>query len=621
MSKRLKVIMAAVVCTATATHARASEPGDLTALSLEELAQIQVTSVARAPQSLSDAAAAVFVITRDDIRRSGAPSLPEVLRLAPNLQVQRVDTNNYAISARGFNSFETANKLLVLVDGRSIYSTLFSGVLWDAQSLLLEDIERIEVISGPGGSLYGANAVNGVINIITRTAHDTTGPAVSAGVGSDESVLSMRIGGEAANAAWRAYLRGFDRGESDLPGGAGAGDGSRGVRGGFRADGAVANGDTWTLQAEMFDHEGPAEAGMTGGHLSGEWRRSLSSGEIRALAYVDASRRLNADADERILAANLDIQHSWTAGRHSVVWGGGVRHVENSLYASPSAPAYLDPPERGITLTNVFVNDQIALTPSLTLTAGAKLEDDSFAGPELLPNLRLAWRNPGGHLLWGAVSRAARTPNRIEQDFVAPGLLVADDFSREQVVAYEVGLRTAPHARYSLSVSAFYNEYEDLRTVTIHPVTILPLRFGNGAQGHSYGMEAWGAYEVTPDWRLSAGMFALEKSFELKPGEIDVGNLESTGDDPSYQLLLGSSSRLTESLDLDVHLRAVDDLPASGVDSYVEADVRLGWRLDNGLELSVTGRNLLEERRVESSDPSRARAFGRSVFAVLRAGF
>ena len=622
MKQRLTTIGAAIAVIAMATHARASEPGDLTELSLEELAEIQVTSVARGPQSLSDAAAAVFVITRADIRRSGAPNLPEVLRLAPNLQIQQVDANNYAISARGFNSFETANKLLVLVDGRSIYSTLFSGVLWDAQSLLLEDVERIEVISGPGGALYGANAVNGVINIITRTAHDTTGPAVSVGVGSDESVLSMRIGGQTGNAAWRAYLRGFDRSESDMLTGGGAGDDSQGLRGGFRADGTIMNGDAWTVQAEVFDHQGPVEAEMTGGHVSGEWRRSLSSGgQIQALAYVDASRRLNADADERIRTVNLDIQHSWTTGRHSVVWGGGVRHVENSLYAPATAPAYLDPPERGITLANVFVQDQIALSSSLTMTVGAKLEDDSFAGAEILPNLRLAWRNSGGHLLWGAVSRAARTPNRIEQDFVVPGLLVAEDFSREQVVAYEVGLRTAPHARYSLSVSAFYNDYEDLRTVTIHPDTILPLRFGNGGEGHTYGVEAWGAVEVTPNWRLSAGVATLEKSFDVKPGEIDISNLESTGDDPSYQVLLGSSSRLTESLDLDVRLRAVDELPISGVDSYVEADVRLGWRLDNGLELSVAGRNLLEDRRVEASDAARARAFGRSVFVTLRAGF
>ena len=181
-------------------------------------------------------------------------------------------------------------------------------------------------------------------------------------------------------------------------------------------------------------------------------RRDASGGQIQALAYVDASRRINAEADERIRTADVEVQHSWTTGAHSVVWGAGVRHVENSLYATPTAAAYLDPPERGITLANVFVQDQIALSPALTLTVGAKLEDDSFAGSEFLPNLRLAWRNSGGHLLWGAVSRAARTPNRIEQDFVVPGLLVAEDFSREQVVAYEVGLRTAPHALFAVGV-------------------------------------------------------------------------------------------------------------------------------------------------------------------------
>ena len=342
---------------------------------------------------------------------------------------------------------------------------------------------------------------------------------------------------------------------------------------------------------------------------------------MRAQAYYDDARRLSADADETVQTADLSVQHAFTAGRHAVVWGGGLRDVRNSLHATPGAPAFLDPAERRITLSTFFVQDQIALGQALTLTLGAKLENDSFAGSEFLPSVRLAWRAPAGDLYWGAISRAARTPNRIEQDFVIPGLLIAEDFEREQVVAYEAGFRTAPRAQFSLSVSAFYNDYEDLRTVTLHPVTILPLRFANGGEGHSWGLEAWGSYDLSARWRFSAGGAYLEKSFEVTPGQIDISNLASVGDDPKLHGFVEAHGWLSEAVDLSVRVRAADDLPVSGVEGYVQADARLSWHLPGGMELTLAGRNLLEEGHVETGDLARRRAFGRSASLQLRVGF
>lgn len=598
------------------------KPQDLTGLSLEELADIEVTSVSRRPEQLSQAAAAVFVITRDDIRRSGAASLPEVLRLAPNLQVQRVNTGDYAITARGFNSFETANKLLVLIDGRSVYTTLFSGVLWDAQGLVLENIERIEVISGPGGALYGSNAVNGVINVTTTRAVDSQGPAVSVHAGTEDRVLSLQQGGRLGDAgAWRLWATAFDRDESGFETGGGAGDGTTGVRVGGRADWRTGFGD-WTAQGDLYDHEVVGDVALRGGFLRGGWSRDLETGgQVQAHAYFDHTRRVSAGADETVSTLDVAVQHAFEAGRHAVVWGGGYRWIENSLVSAPASPAVLSPEERQITLGNLFVQDQITLTPALTLTLGVKVEESSFTGLEVLPNVRLAWVRGDGSLLWGAVSRAARTANRIDRDLTLPGFLVGGDFQSEQLTAYELGYRAQPAANLSLSISAFYNEYDDLRTVSPDPLTFLPLRFANGGEGHAAGVEAWASYEVSPRWRLDLGVANIHKDFQLKPGALDISNLASVGDDPEWQVLVGSRTQLTDALELDVRLRAVDDLPVADIDGYVEANVRLGYRLSNGVEIALIGSDLLNDERLETGDTARRRVFGRSVSVALRAGF
>lgn len=596
-------------------------------MSLEELSMVEVTSVSRRPQALADAAATIFVISADDIRRSGATSLPEVLRLAPNLNVQRQNAVEYAISARGFNGFETSNKLLVMVDGRSIYSTLHSGVFWDARDLMLEDIERIEVVSGPGGALYGSNAMNGVINITTRSARDTVGTLVSVGAGNEDVSAVLRHGGGlGGTGAWRAYVRAVSRDDSLRLTGGDATDAARTLGGGARLDWSAGVNEL-TLQGDAFDNEvavnedfSGTETRVSGHNVLGRWARPLAGGEFLAQVYFDRFERVEPGSVEDNDTWDVSVQHALDRGRHHLVFGAGYRSVQ-SRFVTSAGGAFLDPEELTLTLTNVFVQDQIALTDALTLTLGAKYEDNSFSGDEFLPNVRLAWSRPGGDLVWGAISRASRTPNRIERGLTLPGFLVGGTFQSESLTAYEAGYRANPLPRASFSISAFYNVYDDLRTVSLDPVTAFPLTFTNHGAGETWGIEAWGSYDLTDRWRISAGLSTLEKDFAIPAAGLDISGLASIGDDPGYQVLLRSRSQISDRLDLDVRLRAVDELQTTGTDGYVEADARLGWRLTDTLEMSLTGQNLIEERRVETGDPNRRRAFGRSVFAALRVSF
>jgi len=618
------VLLGAAAIAALATPAAAVET-DLSRLSLEQLADVEITSVSRRAEPVGEAAAAIYVISAEDIRRSGATSLPEVLRLAPNLQVQRVNAADYAISARGFNGFETSNKLQVLINGRSIYSTLQSGVFWDIRTPMLEDIERIEVISGPGGTLHGANAVNGVINIIMKTAAQTQGTLVAAGAGNEDRTLSLRHGGTMGeNATWRVYASAFDRDESFREKGGDATDATSGLRGGARADWALGAADNLMLTGEIFrnhmrvneDFSG-AKTHADGGHLLGSWTHGFATaGELMVQAYYDRVQLTEPLITETNDTYDLQAQQALTWGRHQIVWGGGYRSVKTEL-TSRVPGSFLDPSRRTVSLGNVFAQDEVTLTDALTLTVGVKYEDNSFSGDEILPNLRLAWRGGNGGLFWAAVSRAARTPNRIERDLRATGVLTGGDFQSERLTTYELGYRANPTPSTAISVSAFYNEYDNLRTVRPAPVTIVPFAFANDARGTTHGLEAWGSWDVAPSWRLSAGVSTLEKDFELKPGATDIAALASVGEDPSYQFLLKSQADLTDNVELDLRLRAVDELDRSGVDSYVEADARVGWRLNEQVEVAVTGQNLLDDLRLETADPQRRRAFGRSVYANL----
>lgn len=597
---------------------------DLRDLSLEELAEVEVTSVSRRAEPVSQAAASVYVITAEDIRRSGAPSLPDVLRLAPNLQVQRMNAGEYAITARGFNGFETSNKLLVLVDGRSVYSSLHSGVFWDSLNIMLEDIERIEVISGPGGTLWGANAMNGVINIITRSSRDTRGALVSVSIGDEDSRFAARYGRAFGNGTWRAFVTGFSREDTFRPTGGDATDALEGYRAGVRTDWSAGESQ-FTLQGVVFDTNTAEDdnytgdrINVTGGHILGRWTRAMAGGETQVQAYFDHANRHGLPFDETVQTADLHVQHArlWR-GRHQLVFGGGYRWISSELVTNPIFGSFLWPERETISLTNVFVQDQFALTEDLTLTLGIKFEDNSFTGQEWLPNARLAWRRPQGGLLWAAVSRATRTPNRIERGLAIPGFLEPQDFQSELLTAYELGYRAAPRPNLSFSVSAFYNVYDQLRTVSTTPVTVLPIYFSNAGAGETWGVEAWGSWQVDPRWRLSLGVQTLEKDLSA-PAGTDITGLVSQGQDPDYQVLLRSQWDVTDRLQFDAALRAVGELTT--VEEYVDLDLRLGWEVNDQVELSISGRDLLTDERIETWD-SRRRAFGRSVFATLTARF
>ena len=596
---------------------------DLSQLSIEELAQLPVRSASKREEPLSAAPTALYVITGEEIARSPANSVTEVLRLAPNLQVQQVNARDYAISARGFNGYETSNKLLVLLDGRSLYSTLHSGVFWELRQPLLEDIEQIEVISGSGGTLYGPNAVNGVINITTHDARDTLGGLVRGTLGSNEHTLGARYGfAIGANSALRIHGNAFDR--DGLRDGLGPDidDGYSGYQLGFRLDSGF-GGNVLTLQGNLFENDSDVLAGDgdRGGNFTLRWRREIDArSSLHVQAYYDHFRRrfqLVADALETM---DLEAQYNRSQGAHEIVAGFGVRTTRDQFVNNANAFA-LDPTSRRLWILNGFVQDRFALTPELSLTLGLKLERSSFSGVELLPNLRVAWHPDPGHLLWAAVSRAVRTPSRIDRNLVAaPFLVAATEFRSEKLIAFEAGYRGQPSGTTSVSVSVFFNLYDDIRTAELIAIP-LPVRLSNSLTGHSYGVEAWGNWQALPWWRLSAGVSLLGKSFRLEPGTTDTTGAAALGDDPSYQALLRSSMNLGDSVTLDAGLRAVDGLETPAIPAYVEADARLGWRVSDHLELFVAASNLLHRTHAESNDTNRAQLAERSVHAGTRLRF
>lgn len=602
----------------SALHAQSVE--DLQGLSIEELVQVEVTSASKRAEPLSEAPAAIYVISNDDIRRSGASSLPEALRLAPNLDVQRIDALQYSVSARGFAGYETSNKLLVLIDGRSVYSTLHSGVFWDLRQVFLEDVDQVEVISGPGGLLWGTNAVNGVINITSRSAADTQGALVRAAAGTLERTAGLRYGDAlGSSGAYRVYAAGYDR--EGLPAGRGGAlrDGGDGLRAGFRADWTGGGGD-FTLQGDIFDQSGNGDGGDSGHNLLARWNRSLGrNSSIEVQAYYDQFERRFSDVYDAFEAYDLAVQHNWTFGAHQIVWGAGIRATHDK-FINNANPFVLDPPSRTLWMGNVFAQDTWAIDEKLSLTGGLKLERTSFTGIEALPSVRLAWRPAPQTLFWTAASRAVRTPSRIDRQLVHPVILEAGTFRSERLTALEAGYRGQLSRGTSVSLSIFYNLYDGLRTTEPNPATFLPVRLSNGLKGHSYGVEAWGSAQVADWWRVSAGIRTLHKSFRLKAGRTDIENGISLGNDPDFQLLARSQMNLTDALELDVTLRGVDRRPDPRVSGYVDADARIGWALAPQLELYVAGTNLLHAKRDESGDADRGQLVRRSIVAGARFG-
>ena len=589
---------------------------DLNRLSIEELAQIKVTSVSKTEEPLSEAAAAIYVITQDAIRRSGAQTLPEILRLAPNLYVARQDANTYAITARGFNqSNGTANKLLVLIDGRVVYSPLFSGTFWDAQKTFIDDIDRIEVISGPGGTLWGANAVNGVINIITKDSILTRGVDVDASAGSLDQRLAARLGGSAgATGSFRVYGLDVAQGAMVRQNGDSARDSWNHLQTGVRAD-WHRGVDTMTVQGDAYRGTGMGlpsvlpSGEISGGNISGAWQRESTDGSaLRVQAYADRTRRLLVSGiDARLDQYALETQYNFSPlGRNAIVIGGGYRLTSDDFRPGPGT-VFLSPSSRKLDFANVFAQDAIALSKQFKLTIGTKIEHNTYTGVELMPDVRLAWTPARSITLWSAVSRAVRTPSRFDTDLVNRGILDGNpDFESEDLIAYELGYRGLLSPNVSLSVSAFHDSYERLRTVEASGPSTFPLILRNNMLGHTDGVEAWGDFSLRDWWRMSAGVATLHKDLRLAAGSRDVFGVAFAGNDPHYQWMARSDFDLARDIQLDLGLRSAGRLASPAVDAYTEADVRIGWQARKNVVLSVEGQNLLHARHVEFINPSLA---------------
>lgn len=590
-------------------------------MSIEELAQVQVTSVSKLAQPLSDAPAAIYVIGGEDIRRSIATSLPEALRLAPNLFVQRMDAHQYTVSARGFSGPETSNKLLALIDGRTIYSPLHAGIFWDIREPMLEDLDRIEVISGPGGTLWGPNAVNGVINITSKSALDTQGGVIRATAGARERTAAVRYGAALGESgAFRIYANGFDR--EGLPGGTAPDfpDASKGIRAGFRSDWA-GDANVITLQGDYFYNDLFAEGRDTGHNILGRWTHDFAEGSALQLqAYYDKLDRRFIGVRDHLETIDASAQHNLTIGAHQIVWGAGIR-TTHDLFVNMLNAFQLDPPSERLWVGNLFAQDSWALGGGVTLIGGVKLEQTSFTGVQVLPNLRVAWKPSEKALFWAAASRGVRTPSRIDHDLTFPGFLESKSFTMEELTAFEAGYRGQPWDGTSLSISIFYNLYDGLRTTELHPVTILPVRLDNGLKGHSYGIEAWGSHQVLPWWRLSAGVSTLHKDYHLKPGHFDLEQGISLGNDPDFHAMVRSQMSLADRIEIDLTLRGVDSLPNPRVKGYVDADARLAWNLDDRIELFMIGTNLFHKRRDESGYTDTGQSVVRSIAAGTRLRF
>jgi iron complex outermembrane receptor protein len=604
-----------------AAGAQPMRVADLADLSIEELGNIQITSVSKHAERLADAAASIFVITGEDIRRSGATRLPEAHRLAPNLEVARVSASSYAISARGFNN-TIDNKLLVLIDGRTVYTPLFSGVFWDVQDVMLEDVERIEVISGPGAALWGANAVNGVINVITRRAADTQGAFAYGRVGSLERGYGARYGATLGEGgSYRVYGRSFDIFNTSNANGATASDGWSKGQVGFRTDwGTAANG--FTLQGDAYrgslDQALGDDSRISGNNLLGRWNRDLADwGQLQVQSYFEHTERdIPGTFAEHLDIFDVEFQHGLRAiGAHRLTWGGGYRYGDDHV-TNTAALAFL-PADRRLRWSNVFAQDEIALEDNLRLTLGGKVEDNYYTGTEFLPSARLAWKLKPQNLIWGAASRAVRAPSRIDRDLFVPAqapffLAGGPDFVSEVVKVYEIGYRAQPSPAASYSVSLFHNIYDKLRSVEPAPGGGFVL--GNKMEGTGDGLEAWGSYQAATYWRLSAGAFFLRQRLRPKPDSGDA-NVSAAGNDPAHQWLLRSSFDLPNSTELDIRVRRVGALPNPSVPAYTAADIRIAWRLQRELELSVV---FIDSGHVESGNPATASEMSSGAYVKLK---
>jgi iron complex outermembrane recepter protein len=619
--------------------AQAASVQQLKKLTLEELMDVEVTSVSRTPEKLRDASAAIQVITGAEIERSGAFTLPETLRLASNLQVAQKNPHDWGISARGFNA-ALANKLLVMIDGRSVYTPLFSGVFWDVQDTFLADIDRIEVVSGPGGTLWGANAVNGVINVITKSAKDTPGLMIATGGGTElRDFASVRAGAQVGPEAYlRVYGKFFDRDAAVMANGVAAPDSWSMRRGGFRFDAGLWSSSNLTLQGDVYSGSEYIVTGgiqqISGGNVLGRWAHRLGrDSEVSLKVYFDRTHLVDPVTNQfgptqpltdDLDTGDVDFQHQFHLGeQHGIVWGLGYRLTRDRVQNANNT-AFL-PADLDRHLMSFFLQDEIQLTRTLALTLGSKMEHNDYTGFEYEPSGRLRWQATSEQMWWGAVSRAVRMPARYDRDIFQPKpppVVVSGNknFVSETLLAYELGYRAQLGPRWSTSVSGYYNQYDHLRSFGPASGTTRPVFLANNLDADTYGAEWSATYEVTSDWRLRAGYNYLQEHVRIKPGEQDLFGGQNEVSDPKHQASLRSSLDLGRAVTLDLAGRWVDQLQTTSgvVPSYGELDGRVGWRLSDQCEFSVVGQNLLHAHHPEFGIAiPRREEMERSVYAKI----
>ncbi|MFT3752608.1 MAG: TonB-dependent receptor [Paludibacter sp.] len=629
LGKPVRVITLLALLQTPALQAQTDSASALKKLSVEELMNLEVTSVSKHPEKLSEAASAIQVITQDDIRRSGATSLPEALRLATNLEVAQIDTRRWAISARGLNT-ETANQLLVLLDGRALYTPRLAGVFWDVQDTLLEDIERIEVISGPGAALWGGNAVNGVINITTKSAADTQGILLTGGGGNElRHFGGLRFGGTLGASNYRVYAKRQERDGPVLNNGTDLAGGWDMSQAGMRIDSRLSGRDTLTVQGDAyqarFEQAAAADVDANGNNLLLRWSRTLDtqSGFDLQLYHDFTHRDTPGIVSETLHTYDLDFQQRLLAStRHSVVWGIGYRRYDSRTYNFVGQ--LYQPASKTSYLYSGFIQDEIALLENtLRLTVGTKLEHNDYTGFEFQPSLRLAWTPDSRQTLWSAVSRAVRTPARNDRELftpvTAPYTRVGNDsFASEELLAYELGYRVQPQTRLSVAAAAFYNDYDKLRSVEpVNPPATSPTTIGNGQQGHAYGAELTLEYRPTDWWQLRLADTEIRIALRPRPGSRDLSYGRSESFDPKHQITLRSAFDLPRGLQLDATYRHISRIVNNNIPAYSELDLRLGWQVSAQLELSLTGQNLLHAHHAEFSTTTQRREIERNVYGKL----
>ncbi len=618
---------------------------DLTSASIEDLMNINVTSVSKKEEKLSSTAAAIFVITQEDIRRSGATNIPDLLRMVPGLDVAQINSNTWAVSARGFNG-RFSNELLVMVDGRSVYSPTTGGVFWDTLDLPLEDIERIEVIRGPGGTIWGANAVNGVISIFTKKAADTPGAMAVVGGGNvDQAFGTVQYGGEIGTASqYRVYLKYLD--EDHQPGltGQDGGDGWHELRSGFRSDTTLSAKDNLTVEGDLYTVREGQDIGflasvtspsvqlletfvnVSGGSIQSAWNHIFSDrSDLTLQVSFDRYTRNDALGETRS-TSNLDFKHHFPWGqRQDIVWGVDYSYSNSDTHGGLFVS--LNPAGLDIQSFGSFVQDEITLLPNrLYLTVGTKLEHNYYTGFHASPSVRLARELNAHHTIWAAISNAVRTPDETDESirldyggFTAPGgapvlvgLVGNPDLKNEGLIAYEAGYRAA-FARFSIDLAAYYNDDYDQETIEpLAPVfestpppahLFLPTTYGNLMHGEAHGFEIFGNWKVTERWTLSPGYAFEQIHMHLDPGSQSTSSVaEAEGSSPVNSPQLRSHIALGRRLAWDASAYFVGRIADPAIPSYTRLDTGLSWKWGEGLSLSVVGQNLLKDHHLEYLD-------------------